>query len=191
MKPSSRTLLSLSLVSLLAACNAPTGSSQATAPAAASATPPTAASVATTAGPATAPASAAPAPAVHFTLTMDKVDAYVAAVRNLGVLAQANPALEDVTAMNASEENVEQYAARLRANAQVAAAIGKAGMTPEDFARTGEALTGGMMAAGALESGALKKIPDGIDPQYVAFAQQNKDAIAQRMKAMQQAPAQE
>ena len=121
---------------------------------------------------------------------MDRVDAYIAAVRNLSALAAKDPGLEDTTAMNASEENVEQYAARLRANPQVAAAIAKAGSTPEEFARTGEALTGGMMTAGALESGALKKIPDGIDPQYVAFAQQNKAALAERMKALQQPPAQ-
>lgn len=117
---------------------------------------------------------------------MDRVDGYLAAVRNLGELARKNPELEDVTAMNASEENEAQYAARLRANPQVAAALAKAGLTPEDFSRTGQALAGGMMTAGALESGALKKIPDGIDPQYVAFAQQNKAALAQRMKALQQ-----
>jgi hypothetical protein len=118
---------------------------------------------------------------------MDKVDGYLAAARNLGQLAEKDPALEDTTAMNA-DENVEQYAARLRANPQVALAITKAGLTPEQFARTGEALLGGMMTAGALESGALKKIPDGIDPQFVAFAQQNKAALAQRMKALQQPP---
>jgi len=170
---SPRGLLPLSLLVLIAACNAPShsdaGAPAATAPAPAAAAP------------TTAPVAASPA--VHFTLTMGKVDAYIAAIRNLGALAEKNPALEDITAMNASEENEEQYAARLRANPQVAAALAKAGSTPEDFARTGQALAGGMMAAGALESGALKKIPDGIDPQYVAFAQQNKAALAQRLKA--------
>ena len=116
---------------------------------------------------------------------MDKVDGYIAANRNLGALVQKNPALDDATSMNGNE-NAEQFAARLRANPQVATAIAKAGLTPEEFARTGEALLGGMMTAGALESGALKRIPDGIDPQHVAFAQQNKAALAQRMKALQQ-----
>jgi len=180
---SPRSLLSLSLVALVAACNAPSGSN----PSGSNLGTPSAATTATTAPtPAGAPAGAPTAtasPAVHFTLSMDKVDRYIAAIRNLGQLAQENPALEDVTAMNASEENEEQYAARLRANPQVAAALAKAGLTPEDFSRTGQALAGGMMTAGALESGALKKIPDGIDPQYVAFAQQNKAVLAQRLKA--------
>ena len=51
----------------------------------------------------------------------------------------------------------KQIRSRLRANPQVAAALAKAGLTPEDFSRTGQALAGGMMTAGALESGALKK----------------------------------
>jgi hypothetical protein len=172
--------LSLSLVTTLAACNAPSHPGHDTAAAPASPAP---AATAPAAAPAT-PAEASPA--TPFTLTMGKVDGYLAAVRNLGELARKNPELEDVTAMNASEENEAQYAARLRANPQVAAALAKAGLTPEDFSRTGQALAGGMMTAGALESGALKKIPDGIDPQYVAFAQQNKAALAQRMKALQQ-----
>ena len=168
---SPRALLPLSLVALVAACNAPSPSVLGAPAATASTSAPAAVAPATTPA---APAAAAASPAVHFTLSMDKVDAYIAAIHNLGELARKNPALEDVTAMNASEENSEQYDARLRANPQVAAAIAKAGSTPEDFARTGEAMLGDMMTAGALESGALKKIPDGIDPQYVAFAQQNK-----------------
>jgi len=175
-----RSLLSLSLVAMLAACNAPSNPSHDTA--AAPGSPSAEASAAPTTAPAIPAAAATPA-AIHFTLTMDKVDRYLAAIRDLGELAQKNPALEDVTAMNASEENEAQYAARLRANPQVAAALAKAGLTPEDFARTGQALAAGMMTAGALESGALKKIPDGIDPQYVAFAQQNKAALAQQLKA--------
>lgn len=138
--------------------------------------------------PARPPAMTAPAPVQDFTLTMDRVDAYIGAIRNLGVLAQKDPSLEDITAMNASEEDENQYAARLRKHPAVAAAIASAGLTPEEFAQTGSALMAGMMTAGAMESGALKKIPDGIDPQFVEFARQNKAALAAKLKSMQTAP---
>ena len=62
-------------------------------------------------------------------------------------------------------ESVDQYIARIDANPQAKAMVTSAGMSVSDYAHTNEAMLEGMMTAGALKSGALKKIPDGINPQ--------------------------
>ncbi|MGN6512580.1 MAG: hypothetical protein ACTHKZ_03280 [Lysobacteraceae bacterium] len=112
-------------------------------------------------------------------LTMDKVKAYLQAQKNLAQVEQADPALD--AAQNASEEASAKYAARLQGNAKMRAAIEAAGLSTSDFARIGDALLGGMMTAGALESGQLKKIPDGIDPASVEFVRQHKAELAALM----------
>jgi hypothetical protein len=174
--------LLLSLVVVAAACSKPAADNPAAAPAAA--------------GVATAnPADAGTTPVdmsatgTGFVLTMDKVDAYYATLGKLsGMVAAAgddgSEEMDDVTAMDASE-NVDQYIARVEADPKARAMITSAGMSVSDYAHTNEALLAGMMTAGALESGALKQIPDGIDPQYVKFAQEHKAELATKMEALQ------
>jgi hypothetical protein len=183
MFPRSRILMPLALIVAVAACSKSTETSPTSASPAPSGAASSSAVTATPAAP--APVAAASEPTQGFTLTMAGVDAYLGAMRNLARLAEKNPEIDDLTSMNASNENTTQFAARLRRNPQAVAAITSAGLSPEEFAQTGEALVVGMMTAGALESGALKKIPDGIDPQFVDFAKQNKAALAAKFKTGQ------
>lgn len=181
MHRSLRWLLPLSLIVVVAACSKPAADTPTAATAAdAAATTPSDADVATT---------GTPTADTGFVLTMDKVDAYYATIGKLsGMVAAAgddgSEEMDDVTAMDASE-NVDQYIARIEADPKARAMITSAGMSVSDYAHTNEALLAGMMTAGALESGALKKIPDGIDPQYVKFAQEHKAELAAKLKALQ------
>lgn len=117
-----------------------------------------------------------------FALTMDKVEAYFKAQQQLALAAQADPTFEDLT-MNVSREDGAQYAARLEANAKVKAIIADAGLSTRDFSLTGETLISALLAQAAMESGALKELPDGIDPASVEFVKQNKAQIEALMKS--------
>ena len=181
MHRSLRWLLPLSLLVVAAACSKPAADT--TTPAAASADAAAAPTDAETA------ATAAPSADTGFVLTMDKVDAYYATIGKLsGMVAAAgedgSEDIDDVTAMDASE-SVDEYIARIEADPKAKAMITSAGMSVSDYAHTNEAMLAGMMTAGALESGALKEIPDGINPQYVEFAQQHKAELEAKLKALQ------
>lgn len=181
MRHASRFLIPAALTIALAACGKP-AEQAATAPSAT--------------GDATAAASAAPAATPvdsGFVLTMDKVDAYYATIGKMSQVAMQaavsgssddDEDADDPTAMDASE-SVDQYIARIEADPKAKALVTSAGMSVSDYAHTNAALTVGMMTAGALESGALKKIPDGINPQYVEFAQQHKTELDAKLKALQ------
>jgi hypothetical protein len=119
-----------------------------------------------------------------FVLTMDKVDAYYATIAKMSTMIRDEGASDDVTAMN-SDESVDQYIARIQADPKAAAMITSAGMSVSDYAHTNEALLAGMMTAGALDSGALKTIPAGINPQYVEFARTHKAELAAKLAALQ------
>lgn len=168
----------LLLVTALAACSKsepvapPADTTQASAPAAAA---PANAAPAPQAAPAT-PATPAAADDESIALDMGKVHAYMQAQMNLAHAAETNPKMGD-SAQNVSEENATQYAARLDADPAMHAAIASAGLSTRDFARIGDTLTGAMMTEGALETGQLKKIPDGIDPASVEFFKQHKAEI--------------
>jgi hypothetical protein len=182
MHRSLRWLLPLSLVAVVAACNKPAADSPAPAPAAADA-------AASTPGDADAATTSASSADTGFVLTMDKVDAYYATIGKLSGMAAAagdggNEDMDDVTAMNGSE-SIDEYIARIEADPKARAMITSAGMSVSDYAHTNEALMSGIMTAGALESGALKQIPDGIDPQYVKIAQEHKAELAARLEALQ------
>jgi hypothetical protein len=159
----------LLMTAALAACNksepvAPTAATDmpSTAPAAPTTQPPT--PVATTTDD------------VHVALDMDKVKAYMQAQANLAHAAEADPAMGD-PAQNLSEENTEQYIARMDANPKMRAAIEAAGLSPRDFANIGDTFLGAMMAQAALESGQLKTLPEGIDPASVEFVKQHNAEI--------------
>lgn len=160
----------LLVAAALAACNktepaAPADAAQP--PAATSAAPPAAASASQAATP---PAADDTTPVA---LDMDKVKAYMQALKNLAAAGKADPSMGD-PAQNLSEENSEQYTARLEASAKMRAAIAAAGLSTRDFVRIGDTFLGAMMAEGALEGGQLKTLPDGIDPASVEFVKQHK-----------------
>jgi len=152
---------------------------------------------ATAAAPA-ATEAAPPAPADAgddgFVMTMDKFDAYLATIRKVSTTLMAAHAghadsdededEDDPIAMEGSE-TIDQYIARINADPKAKALVTSAGMSVSDYAHTSEALLGGMMTAGALKSGALKKIPDGINPQYVRFAQEHEAEINAKMAELQ------
>jgi hypothetical protein len=106
-----------------------------------------------------------------FELTMDGVDRWLAATRNIAGLVKQDPALEDATAMDANE-GTDAFVARLDSLPQVAAAIRKAGLSTRDYAMTSEAVTGALFAVGMLEAGAIKELPPELkDNQHVRFVQ--------------------
>jgi hypothetical protein len=176
----SKSLLSLSLIVALAACTKPADP----APAADAAAP----QATTSAAPAASTVAQAPADTGEssdgYVLTMDNVDAMLAAQKHLAAAEQADPSLD--SAMNASEEDGAQYAARLEATPALRDAIAKAGMTTRDYAMTSESLIAAMMTQGAIEAGQLKDIPDGIDPQTVEFVREHKAELDAKFKALQQ-----
>jgi len=110
---------------------------------------------------------------------MAKVQAYMAAVKNLAAAEKADPSLD--SAQNLSEEDTTQFIARLQGNAKMRAAIESAGLSTSEYAHIGDTLLGAMMAQGAVESGALKAIPDGIDPAAVEFVKQHKAELQAMM----------
>lgn len=171
--------LSIALVVALAACAQPSDTTPANdaAPASTAAAP----SVATVAQ---APAVETDAESPDdYELTMANIERWMAAQKNLAALVAADPAIEDETAMNISEEDSAQYAARMEASPKMRAAITQAGMSTHDFALTGEALTSTMMAVGAVDAGALKDIPEGLNPQNVEFYRSHKAEIEAKLKA--------
>ena len=151
----------LVIAAALAACSKPEPS-VADAPAA-----PAAAATAATPEPASAPTASA-----STELSMDKVRKYVEAIKNLAAAEKADPSIGD-SAQNISEEDTDQFAARLEANAPMRAAIAAAGLTTREYAHIGETLLSAMMAEGAVRAGQLKAVPDGIDPAAVEFVKQH------------------
>ncbi|HVI25947.1 MAG TPA: hypothetical protein VM576_07110 [Xanthomonadaceae bacterium] len=120
-----------------------------------------------------------------FELTMDGVDRWLEATRNIADLVKQDPALEDATAMDASE-STDAYVARLDSLPKVVAAIDEAGLSTRDYAMTSEAVTGALFAVGMLEAGAIKELPPELkDNQHVRFVQEHKDEIGAKIKAMQ------
>ena len=178
MTPILRLSTCLLMTAALAACNKsePAASASATTPAATTAAP------AVEAPTAQVPATSAPAAddTAPVTLDMGKVNAWMQAQKNLAAAEKADPKLD--AAQNASEENVTQYAARLEASPAMKTAIESAHLSVLDFARIGDTLIGALMTQGALESGQLKKVPDGIDPASVEFVKQHKAELDAMMK---------
>lgn len=175
-----RPLLTLSLLALLAACggNSKDATTNAAAEPAASGTP-------TAAGDSAPVADAGSDPTAGYTLTMDKVDRFFAAVREFAALEKADPAMEDATTMNASQEDGLQFAARLESNPTVAAALDRAGISARDYALTSELLIAALMAQGMVESGALDKVPEGLNPQAVEFVKQHQAELTAKFQALQ------
>lgn len=145
-----------------------------------------------------APAATGPAPrqtdaaAAGFVLDMSGVDAYYATIGRISAMYQADPSLalgkdgeeDDPVAMDASE-SVEEYVARIEADPKARRLVTSAGMSVSDFAHTSAALLEGMMAAGVMEATGKTEVPEGINPQYVAFAQQHKAELQAKLSALQ------
>jgi hypothetical protein len=121
-----------------------------------------------------------------FVLTMDKVDAFYATIAKIAAATRQDPALadEDIAAID-DDEGIDGYVARIEGNPRARQLITSAGMTVREFALTNAALFEGGMAAGMMASAGKTDIPEGIDPQYVRFVQQNKAAIEARTKALE------
>ena len=168
------------LVLALAACNGPDAPSADAATAAAPASRP----APTAAADSQVPAGAPVADGAGFELSMDGVDRWLEAARNLAALAKQDPALEDATAMDVGEDT-DTYVARLDSLPKAAAAIRSAGLSTRDYAMTSEAITGALFAVGMLEANGIKELPPELrDNQHVRFVQEHKDEIAAKIKAL-------
>jgi hypothetical protein len=177
-------LASLALVATLAACNKPAATD--------GATPAADASAATASTPDRQP-QATDTAASGFVLDMAKVDAYYATIGKIGEMAKADPSLDDADGDGESDdpiamdgsETVEAYIARMEADPRAKRLVTSAGMSVPDFANTSAALLEGLMTAGMMEATGKKAIPEGINPQYVEFAQQHKAEIEAKGKALE------
>jgi hypothetical protein len=170
--------LSFVLVVALSACTQPANTTPATDAAQATVAPAAVATVAQ-ASDANSDADAD----ANYDLTMANVDAWMAAQKYIAAAVDADASIDP--AMNVSEEDGAQYAARLEATPALRDAITKAGISTRDYALTGEALIAALMAVGALDTGALKEIPEGLNPQNVEFVRANQAALEAKMKALQ------
>lgn len=169
--------LSAVLVLALAACNKPAPTTDAAAPAS------TVAPAATVEPAPAATVSQASAEDAGVELTMDKVEAWIAASKNLAAAEQADASLD--SAMNASEEDSVQYASRLESTPKLRAAIEQAGMSARDYALVSESLVASLMAVGAVEAGALKEIPEGMNPRHIEFVRAHRAEIETMMQQAQ------
>jgi hypothetical protein len=145
-----------------------------------------------------APAASDPAPrqtdtaASGFVLDMSRVDAYYATIGKISAMYQADPSLalgkdgeeDDPVAMDASE-SIDEYVARIEADPKAKRLVTSAGMSVSDFAHTNAALLEGMMAAGMMEATGKTDVPEGINPQFVAFARQHKAELQAKLSALQ------
>lgn len=83
-----------------------------------------------------------------------------------------------------AEESVEAFAARLESDVTAKGLATSAGLEVREFATVASAFLSGVMTAGAMESGALQSIPDGIDPRHVAFAREHMTELKAKMAAI-------
>jgi hypothetical protein len=174
MTPFLRLACCLLVPAALAACNR-------NAPATTDATPPAPATTSAEPAAPAQPATPAGSPdAASVALTMEGVKAYGNALKSIAAAQKADPEMGDV-AQDLSEEDSAQYTARLQANPKIRAAIEAAGLSVPDFVGIGDSLLGALMAQGALESGQLKTLPEGIDPAAVEFVKQHKAEIQAAM----------
>ena len=169
----SLTLAVLVVVSV-AACNKPTNE----VPAASTVAP--AATVAP--APATTVATQTQSDIDTYDLTMDNVDKMLKAQVAIGAAVNADPQLDP--AMNISEENDAQYVARLESTPALKQAIESAGLSVHDYAYTTQSLVATMMAVGAVESGQLKAMPEGVNPHNVEFIKTHGADIQKKMEAL-------
>lgn len=132
---------------------------------------------------ASTPAPPAPVEAVAasledagFELTLDRVERFFAALPALAAVAESDPSLDP--AIDASEEDLDRYAARLQDTPALRAAIEASGLSTREYALTSAHLMGALMAQGALDSGLLATLPEGIPQRDVDFVRTHKARIA-------------
>ena len=113
------------------------------------------------------------------TLTMDKAEAYVQALKNLRDLGVDSVAVEP-------GETTAQFEARLASVPQVSAAIEDAGMSVSEFARFGDVFIGAVMAQGAIEAGQMQAPPEGLEA-AVEFVAQHKAEVHALLNSMEDA----
>lgn len=126
--------------------------------------------------------------AVHYPLTMARVQAFYDAQLNLIRAAVRNPKLGDAVETDASEPAAKTIA-RLEAQPEIKKALAKAGLTPQQYVYTSIAY---MSAAfGVLyQQNAHGKLDKAYDADNVAFFKAHKATLdAMAAKAQQQAQA--
>lgn len=119
------------------------------------------------------------------TLTMDRIDRYLAAQRAVSKLVMAGEADGDAVGVNDSE-SPEAYAGRMQRYPAVIRAIGDAGLSPAEFSRIGTTLVAGLMTVAAMDAGSLKEVPEGIDPGAVDFVRAHQAEIEAKMRELEQ-----
>jgi hypothetical protein len=119
----------------------------------------------------------------EYPLTRANVDAFFDAQPLLAAASDADPSLDP--AMDLSEEDADQFAARLQATPALRDAIARAGLSTRDYARTSEQLLGALMAQGALDAGLLQELPEGVSRRNVDFVRTHKAQIEARLQSLQ------
>lgn len=178
--------LALAAVVALAACSKPAADDAA--PATSAPAGDAAAAPADAGAGATAPQT--DTAAAGFVLDMGRANAYFATLAQIAKMSKADAARsgdgeeDDVIAMDASE-SVDAYIARMEADPEAKRLLTSAGMSVREFAHTNSAMLEGLMAVGMMEATGRKEVPEGINPQYVAFVQAHKAEFEAKMQALQ------
>jgi hypothetical protein len=117
----------------------------------------------------------------HYTLTMAKIDQYVAAAQTLQKYADAHPELKDRMNLDESDhETLTQKAAEMDAKyPQVAVMLRGYGFSSREFLVMSMALVNDVMLVGMKKQGAIQAYPAGmITPENAALVEQNYDKIS-------------
>jgi hypothetical protein len=126
--------------------------------------------------------------AVHYPLTMARMQAFYDAQLNLMRAAVRDPKLGDAIETDASEPTAKTIA-RLQAQPQIRKALADAGLTPRQYVYTTVAYMGAAFGL-AYQQSAHGKLDKVYDPANVAFFKAHKQALeAMAAKAQQQAQA--
>ena len=118
-----------------------------------------------------------------FRLTSEKVDKWASATQNLKKLADENPGLKENMDKDDNEKNITEIVQRMGKYPQAVTAIRTAGLSPREYVVMSMSLMQSVMAVGLKKQGLLKEYPtDTINPQNLAFVEQNFERLRQLME---------
>ena len=123
-----------------------------------------------------------------YPLSMERLERWQRAAQNLQEVATANPALAATwEAQNTDAESLDEIVGRIEREPEARRAIESAGIAPRDYVLTSMALIQAMFAMAAVDMGQSEGVPDGVNPENVAFVREHRADIEAMMTAMQEA----
>lgn len=123
-----------------------------------------------------------------YRLSMDKVDKFGVASRNLIALAKTKPSMKADMQSNSGAKNIDDAARLLESkHPEAASVIQKAGLSVREYFEVSLTLAMTTMVAGMQRSGQpLKQLPANVSAENLAFVQQNYPKIEKMLKSLNQ-----